>query len=101
VGPAELPNHKHIKDLTQGETIGHSDVFLYLSHANVSNDRVRSASNNSEFEPLEHSVYIGRLRLGRYVRVGLSQYAAYDADDRPFAKRTDALAAFDIVGGKQ
>jgi len=59
-----------------------------------------------EFEPLEHSAYIGRLYLGRYVRISERQYAAYDARNRllgRFRKRTDALAVFDrfIVRGEQ
>ena len=60
----------------------------------------------STSEPLEHSAYIGRLYLGRYVRISERQYAAYDARNRllgRFGKRTDALAAFDrfIVRGEQ
>lgn len=35
-----------------------------------------------EFEPLYHSVYNGRHRLGHYVRIALRQYAAYDARNR-------------------
>jgi len=63
-------------------------------------------ASNSEFEPLECSVYIGRRYLGRYVRVAENQYAVYDARNRllgRFGKRTGALAAFDrfIVRGEQ
>jgi hypothetical protein len=39
-------------------------------------------SKGAEFEPLEHSVYCGRQRLGRYVRVGPKRYATYDAGNR-------------------
>ena len=39
-------------------------------------------ASNSEFEPLECSVYIGRRYLGRYVRVAENQYAVYDARNR-------------------
>ena len=49
-----------------------------------------------EFEPLEHSVYFGRERLGRYSRIGLKLYAAFDAKDRllgEFKRRKDAYAA--------
>jgi hypothetical protein len=35
-----------------------------------------------EFEPLEHSVNLGRERLGRYSRIGQKLYAAFDAKDR-------------------
>jgi hypothetical protein len=50
----------------------------------------------AEFEPLDHSVYDGRRRLGRYVRIAPIWYAAYDAEDRPlgeFSRRQDAYAA--------
>jgi hypothetical protein len=60
------------------------------------------------FQPLEHSVYAGRLRLrlGRYLRVRANLYAAYDARNQSlghFGNRTNALAAFDtlIVGSEQ
>lgn len=49
-----------------------------------------------EFEPLEHSVYHGRERLGRYSRIGQKLYAAFDAKDRllgEFKRRKDAYAA--------
>jgi hypothetical protein len=49
-----------------------------------------------EFEPLEHSVYLGRERLGRYSRIGPKLYAAFDTDDRllgEFKRRKDAYAA--------
>jgi hypothetical protein len=50
------------------------------------------------FEPLEHSVYVGRQRLGCYERVATARYKAYDARGRligNFRKRTDALTAID------
>ena len=105
VGPAELPSDKHIKDLPPGETIEHSDVFPCLSHRVVSNNHAQQVSN-SDFAPLEHSVYVGRLRLGRYLRVRVNLYAAYDARNQllgHFWNRTNALAAFDtlIVGSEQ
>jgi hypothetical protein len=34
------------------------------------------------FKPVEHSVYFGRERLGRYSRVASHLYAAFDAQDR-------------------
>jgi hypothetical protein len=49
-----------------------------------------------KFEPLEHSVYLGRERLGRYVRTDRKKYKAFDANDRPlgnFRVRHRALAA--------
>jgi hypothetical protein len=53
-------------------------------------------SKEAEFEPLEHSVYSGRQRLGRYARIGSQKYAAYDAGDRhlgEFKSRRDAYLA--------
>ena len=55
----------------------------------------------ARFEPVEHSVYIGRQRLGRYVRVAARRYEAYDVRDRllgGFAKRTEAMAAIERAG---
>ena len=49
-----------------------------------------------DLEPLEHSVYLGRERLGRYSRIGQERYAAFDARDRllgEFRRRKDAYAA--------
>jgi hypothetical protein len=57
-------------------------------------------SSSSEFEPLEHSVYVGRQRLGRYERTGKRKYAAFDADDRllgRFTKLANAQKAFDCL----
>ena len=92
VGPAELPALKEIKDLRCGETIGIPNVSLCLSQRTVS----LAPNKKSDFEPLEHSVYHGRRRLGRYACVAPKRYAAYDADDRPlgeFKRRKDAYAA--------
>ncbi len=59
--------------------------------------RRRSANlPQAEFEPLEHSVYLGRERLGRYSRIGQKLYAAFDAKDRllgRFKRLKDAYAA--------
>jgi hypothetical protein len=63
-------------------------------------DEVKKAS----FEQAEHSVYVGRQRLGRYARVAETRYQAYDACDRllgSFKERADALAAIDLAGGLQ
>ena len=40
--------------------------------------RLSSKKQNADFEPLNHSVYVGRRYLGRYERVAPSKYAAYD-----------------------
>jgi hypothetical protein len=65
----------------------------------------RSAAQPVQFEPLEHSIYIGRHRLGRYIRIGVRRYAAYDASNQllgRFTKRADALVAIDrTLGGEQ
>lgn len=58
-------------------------------------------ASSSNFDPLEHSVYIGRQYLGRYLRIGVRRFAAYDARDLllgHFAKRLDALAAIGASG---
>jgi hypothetical protein len=63
--------------------------------------RVKPTKQNSSFEPLEHSVYVGRRFLGRYERVSAKRYAAYDASGKRlgrFAKRSAALAAIDRAG---
>ena len=55
-----------------------------------------AAALEPDFEPLEHSVYYGRQRLGRYVRIAKKLYAAFDALDRPlgnFKKPRQAYAA--------
>jgi hypothetical protein len=47
-------------------------------------------------KPIEHSVYLGRERLGRYLRIDRKRYKAFDAHDRPlgnFSIRARALAA--------
>jgi hypothetical protein len=92
VGPAGLTTCKEIKDLSFHETIGISDVSPCLSQANVS----LAAHIKPDFEPLEHSVYSGRQRLGRYVRIRPRRYVAYDSRDRllgNFKKRKEAWSA--------
>src|ERR1035437_9811777 len=92
VGPAGLTTRKEIKHLALSETIGIPDVSPCLSQFIVS----VAADKKLDFEPLEHSVYSGRRRLGRYVRIAARRYAAYDSHDRllgDFKKRKDAWAA--------
>jgi hypothetical protein len=55
-------------------------------------------SKEVEFEPLAHSVYSGRQRLGRYVRVGPRKYAAYDADDCLLGEFKSREEAYSAVG---
>lgn len=69
--------------------------------------RIASSGDQPDFPPLDHSVYLGRERLGRYLRIGKRLYAAYDAGDlhlgnfksRQAAYRsvTDAARALDCV----
>jgi hypothetical protein len=47
-------------------------------------------------DPVEHSVYLGRERLGRYLKIHRKRYVAFDAGDCPlgsFRTRPKALAA--------
>ena len=46
--------------------------------------------------PIQHSLYFGRQRLGRYVQTDRKEFKAFDALDRPlgnFRVRARALAA--------
>jgi len=43
---------------------------------------ISAARPKQKFKPLKHSVYVGRQLLGRYERIGKSEYAAFDANDR-------------------
>jgi hypothetical protein len=95
VGLRGLTTSKEINHLSSGETVGISDVSPCLSQVIVSLARDKSPI----FEPLEHSVYDGRQRLGRYVRISARRYAAYDSHDRllgDFKKRKDAYTAVSL-----
>jgi hypothetical protein len=62
---------------------------------------VSDADPKPKFEPVEHSVYLGRRRLGRYSRIAPRKYAAFDACDRPlgeFKRRKDAWRAIGRAG---
>jgi hypothetical protein len=66
------------------------------SHA-IEFQSVSASLPKQKFEPLEHSVYVGRLRLGRYERIANRKYAAYDVNDRllgRFTKLANARRAF-------
>jgi hypothetical protein len=57
---------------------------------------LRPQNKTLSSSPLEHSVYHGRRRLGRYIRIAAKRYAAYDARNRllgKFKKSKDAWAA--------
>jgi hypothetical protein len=97
VGPAGLTDSKEIKHLALAETIEGHYVSRCLSRSNVSAS-VSIRDQQREFEPLEHSVYCGRQRLGHYVRIAATRYAAYDTRDLllgSFRKRKDA---WDAIG---
>jgi hypothetical protein len=51
-----------------------------------------------KFDPLYHSVYFGRQRLGHYVRISPKRYAAYDARNRLLGKFASTRKAFAAVG---
>jgi hypothetical protein len=93
VGPAGLSSSKEVKDLKGSGTFVDTDVFQYSSHGNVS-----TTTEELAFEPLHHSVYEGRERLGHYVRISPKQYAAYDARSRLLGKFGSTKAAFGAVG---
>jgi hypothetical protein len=70
----------------------------------VEYQRVSAPLPKPKFDPLYHSVYFGRQRLGHYVRVSPVRYAAYDARDRllgKFASKRAAFAAVGLRGGDQ
>ena len=96
VGPAGLSSPKELKDLNGSGTFDDSDAFQYLSHGNVS-----TATEEVAFEPLHHSVYEGRERLGHYVRISPKRFAAYDARNRLLGKFGSTTAAFGAVGRRR
>ncbi|WP_128089662.1 hypothetical protein [Bradyrhizobium viridifuturi] len=68
-------------------------------------DNRSARSGHSACEtPVEHSVYLGRQRLGRYSRVSPKLYAAFDAEDRQlgvFFGRRAAYAAISNLSNCQ
>jgi hypothetical protein len=79
--------------LNKPRTVPKSPVGLGNARAVCSTDVLQS-----DFEPLEHSVYVGRRSLGRYERIGKRKYAAYDSSGRllgRFTKLANAQKAFD------
>ena len=93
--PAGLTASKEIRHLALLETVEIPNFSQCLSQCNVSASGSIGVQQ-SEFEPVEHSVYLGRERLGRYSRIGPKLYIAFDAKDRllgEFKRRKDAYAA--------
>ena len=54
-------------------------------------------SKKASFEPLEHSVYFGRQRLGHYLRISNKAYAAYDAFGRSLGKFKNRKVAWAAI----
>jgi hypothetical protein len=65
----------------------------------IETQSVSGAPPKPDFEPLEHSVYFGRQRLGRYSRIAERLYAAFDAEDRPLGEFRAIRAAYAAVAG--
>ena len=56
----------------------------------------RGVTRALRLKPIEHSLYFGRERLGRYVQIDRRRFSAFDAVDRPlgnFRVRARALTA--------
>jgi hypothetical protein len=61
------------------------------------------SSKTASWKPIEHSLYLGRERLGRYVQTERKLFKAFDAHDRPlgiFLTRVRALAAIAKACGR-
>ena len=95
VGPAGLTGSKGIKHLSLSGTVGIPDASACLSQPVVS----APDNKKSKFEPLEHSVYFGRQRLGHYVRVGKRLYAAYGASGRLLGRFKSRKKAWAAISG--
>jgi hypothetical protein len=62
----------------------------------VKNGRSTAYGHSPSAEPAEYSVYFGRERLGRFIRLDKKEFEAFDRTDRPlgtFCKRKEALRA--------
>ena len=93
MGPAGLTDPKQFKSLPVSETAELSNVSPCLSHSLVSG----GVSGEQDHEPVDHSVYSGRQRLGRYVRIALKQYEAFDSVDRPLGKFSSRVKAWSAI----
>ena len=67
--------------------------------AGIDLQSLSGADPKPKFEALEHSVYSGRQRLGRYCRIAPHLYAAFDAEDRPLGNFEAARVAYAAVVG--
>jgi hypothetical protein len=69
----------------------------------VKNGRSTNSGHSATAEPAEYSVYFGRERLGRFVRLEKRKFEAFDRNDRAlgcFRKRKDALGAIYAAPGE-
>src|SRR6476659_7992053 len=70
------------------------DILPIRSQNSAATSAVQNAAARPE--PIQHSVYIGRERLGRYVQTDRKKFKAFDANDRPlgnFRVRARVLVA--------
>jgi hypothetical protein len=61
------------------------------------------SSEKASWKPIEHSLYLGRERLGRYVQTERKLFKAFDAHDRPlgmFLTRARAINAIAKACGR-
>jgi hypothetical protein len=57
-----------------------------------------SSSKKARWKPIEHSLYLGRERLGRYVQTERKLFKAFDARDRPLGIFLTRMRALDAIG---
>jgi hypothetical protein len=67
----------------------------------VGNPRAACSADvlQNDFEQLQHSVYQGRVWLGRYERVAPTRYAAFDARHRKLREFVRPLDAYRAIAG--
>jgi hypothetical protein len=78
--------------------------FELQSYQRVTSTAQNISARGTWPKPIEHAVYIGRERLGRYVQTDRKKYKAFDAANQPldnFRVRARALAAFRKARGKR
>jgi hypothetical protein len=75
-----------------------------MTASRTTSKEVRGGQRASRLKPIEHSVYLGRERLGRYVQMDRKRFEAFDALDRPlgnFRVRARALTAIRKAWARQ
>jgi len=58
----------------------------------------RTPSKATAWRPIEHSLYLGRERLGRYIQTERKRFSAFDAHDRLLGKFSTRAKALDAIG---